>query len=372
MKRAIFILGMHRSGTSAMARVVNLLGAELGSHLMAAADDNQKGFFEHEDIVIIHERLLTELGMSWHDGVPLPDGWIDSDAALKAKTDIAKIIDRDFTNSELWAVKDPRQCRLMPLWIPLLEERNIQPHFIVAYRQPLEVAASLAKRDNMAQEPALLCWLSYTLEAILAAIKYPYSILSYNELMNDWRSAMGRVGKELKISWPTDINTADGEINSFLSPNLHHHKNTATDSLPKNIENCLKLLEKPNTRTVNRLYKEWRESCAAFAPLLHEARLTEQKLLTEINELKKEQAAHLHRAKDLNKQMANLKDIVEKERQKITTSEEIIKAERQKSEQLEQTLGSIYTSSSWKITEPLRKASTVLGRKKLANQDDTN
>ena len=45
---AVLILGMHRSGTSALTRVLNLLGVELGSELMAAAEDNNEtGFWEH-------------------------------------------------------------------------------------------------------------------------------------------------------------------------------------------------------------------------------------------------------------------------------------------------------------------------------------
>ena len=80
--RAILVLGMHRSGTSAITRVLNLLGVELGAHLMpAAAGNNEGGFWEHMRVVEIHEALLHALGRSWHDLRPLPSEWMRSEAA---------------------------------------------------------------------------------------------------------------------------------------------------------------------------------------------------------------------------------------------------------------------------------------------------
>ena len=80
----IFVLGMHRSGTSAVTRVLNLLGAELGEPLMPSSKDNPAGFWEHMEAVDIHETLLAELGMSWDDVRELPKAWMDSEPGRKA------------------------------------------------------------------------------------------------------------------------------------------------------------------------------------------------------------------------------------------------------------------------------------------------
>ena len=65
---AILILGMHRSGTSALTRVLNLCGVDLGTRLIPpAAGNNENGFWEHVDAVDMHERLLLQLGRSWSD-----------------------------------------------------------------------------------------------------------------------------------------------------------------------------------------------------------------------------------------------------------------------------------------------------------------
>ena len=166
-QQAIFILGMHRSGTSALARVVNLLGAALGDELMAAAEDNQKGFFEHEGAVVAHEALMQTMQRRWCDFLPLPDGWTEAQAAIECAHTLEAIIAREFADAPLWAMKDPRISRLLPLWLPLLAARHVQPLAIVAWRNPLEVAASLAKRDAMPESNALLCWLAYTIESLI-------------------------------------------------------------------------------------------------------------------------------------------------------------------------------------------------------------
>ncbi len=360
MNRAIFILGMHRSGTSALARVVNLLGADLGNHLMEAAEDNQKGFFEHEPIVQVHEQLLTELGLSWYDGLPLPDGWLESEAADNARTAIAEILDDEFSECPIWALKDPRQCRLMQLWMPLLEDREIKPHFIIAYRHPLEVAASLHKRDGMNEDTALLCWLSYTLEALIAAEGHPQTILSYNELLSDWQDAMKRASQDLNLDWSVSLKDAAKEVDGFLSPELRNHKQE-----PKNLgapyDACLALLEKPNSKKLHQLVKTWKAQTAAIAPLLREARLENLSLQHQLIEAKKQAAKASHRTDDLETQFQTLTQRLNEVEAEAASREATLKTQ----------LESVYDSSSWKVTEPMRKLSSAIGGgKKLAKQDD--
>ena len=77
--RALIVLGMHRSGTSAFSGVLNLLGVDLGAHLLPASNTNQSGYWEHEEIVAVHDRLLMALGSSWDDPSPLPPNWWNSE-----------------------------------------------------------------------------------------------------------------------------------------------------------------------------------------------------------------------------------------------------------------------------------------------------
>ena len=74
-RRALLILGMHRSGTSALTRVLGLGGAALPRHPMGASDLNPRGFFESIPIYELHEEMLEAFGTSWDDLGPMPNGW---------------------------------------------------------------------------------------------------------------------------------------------------------------------------------------------------------------------------------------------------------------------------------------------------------
>ena len=133
---ALLVLGMHRSGTSALPRVLDLVDVALGDDLMPAGPDNPLGFWEHHGIVSVHEALLAALDRRWDDPRPMPDGWLESDAANDAGKAIAAIVRRDFAGVRRWAVKDPRLCRLMPLWRRVLAELGIEPRVLLVSRHP--------------------------------------------------------------------------------------------------------------------------------------------------------------------------------------------------------------------------------------------
>src|SRR3546814_6124771 len=81
-------------------------------------------------------------------------------------TTLFRSIAEQFDGVPLWGVKDPRLCRLLPLWLPLLEERGIRPAVVHMVRQPLEIARSLERRDDLPRGQALLLWLRHQIEAI--------------------------------------------------------------------------------------------------------------------------------------------------------------------------------------------------------------
>ena len=74
LSRSIIVLGMHRSGTSALTGVLSYLGADPGPSLIPGIEGiNPKGFWEHSEIVKVHNNLLTALGSSWDDERALPN-----------------------------------------------------------------------------------------------------------------------------------------------------------------------------------------------------------------------------------------------------------------------------------------------------------
>ncbi len=222
--QAILVLGMHRSGTSALTRVLNLLGAELGSRLMpAVSGNNENGFWENQDAVDIHEALLSDLGRNWHDIREMPAGWAASDAAARARAAIRRLISADFAAAPLWALKDPRLCRLAPLWLDVLGEFGIGARFVIVLRSPDEVAASLQARDGWSRAVSRLLWLQHMREAEQATRGHPRCVVHFDELIGNWSGATGRIANELGLAWPVQPASVAAQIATFIDPGARHH-----------------------------------------------------------------------------------------------------------------------------------------------------
>ena len=135
-RKAIVVLGMHRSGTSALCGALDLLGVNFGKHLMPANEANPKGYWEHPEIVALHDELLRSLGSRWDDDRPLPPDWVERDISLEIRSLLIRVLERDFAHASLLGLKDPRMCRLMPLWFPLFEKLGLKPYFVLVVRHP--------------------------------------------------------------------------------------------------------------------------------------------------------------------------------------------------------------------------------------------
>lgn len=232
--RALLVLGMHRSGTSAVARVLNCLGAELGADLLPPAPgNNPKGFWEHSGVVQIHEELLGALGSDWSDLRSLPEGWLDSKAADRARAQLRELLKREFSGSALWAVKDPRACLLAPLWLRVLEELGVRVSVLFVIRHPDEVAGSLLSRDGLGVELTRLNWLKHMAEAEVATRHVSRTAVLYADLLVDWRSVATRIASDLGLEWPCSLDEAALEIDQFLDPRDRHHAVDQAARLPR-------------------------------------------------------------------------------------------------------------------------------------------
>ena len=226
--QAIIVLGMHRSGSSALTRVLNLHGMELGSRLMAPQKDNETGFWEHQDIVDLHDQILKMLNSSWDDEI-LPDQWWQKRSLRPHRKQLADILLRDFSQHSLWGTKDPRMCRLLPLWLPLFDELNCRPVFVLGIRHPLEVAKSLEKRNGFSLQRGERLWIQHSLLLERSTRGFPRTIVPYERLLSDWKSVVRRVQSVLKTPWPKT--PADREVEQFLNPAMRHHKASETSDL---------------------------------------------------------------------------------------------------------------------------------------------
>jgi O-antigen biosynthesis protein len=222
----VIVLGMHRSGTSALGGLLHHLGVTFGPRLMAASPANPRGYWEHVDVVAVHHRLMAEHGRTWGDIRPFPEGVADGIKADDARRQLSAILTRDFADTGLWGLKDPRLCRLVPLWLPLFDALSVRPCFVLVVREPRDVAASLAARDGIEIERALLLWLRHVLEAERATRGLPRVLVHYEALFDPpgWRAAAARIAAAFGISWPVSDAAAEAAVDEFLSVELRHHR----------------------------------------------------------------------------------------------------------------------------------------------------
>jgi hypothetical protein len=157
---AVFVLGMHRSGTSALTRLLNLLGASLPRHLHPPGIGNETGHWEPEAAVRLHDRLLEAAGTSVNDLYGPPEAWFETRAAGVFVDDMKELIGLEFRDEPLFVFKDPRSALVFPLWRRALADINIRCLAVIMSRNPVEVALSLADRQTKAMRANRGRWIA--------------------------------------------------------------------------------------------------------------------------------------------------------------------------------------------------------------------
>lgn len=223
----VLVLGMHRSGTSALAGVFSMLGFNAGDDLLpAVADDNPKGYFEHAQVVRVHDQLLSAFGMHWQDGRALPEGWMRHPATDKAKLELREIVASLLAGGRAAVIKDPRACRFVPLWRELFAEMGVQAHFAFIARHPIEVAASLQRRGQLSDYKIGLLSMAYQVEAEQATRGANRLFLTYEDLIVDWRKQLARCHAAFGMeALPIDAEAAVA-VDGFLDAQLRNHQAT--------------------------------------------------------------------------------------------------------------------------------------------------
>jgi len=234
----VLVLGMHRSGTSALARTLALAGGALPRTLFEpVAGDNDLGYWESRPLIEYHEALFARIGTSMLAGDPIDPTWFVSRDAARAEADLLAIVraewrDGVFTSRAPWIVKEPRIARLMPLWRRVLARTGRRVAVVHMLREPQEVAASLLRRPELAAAgftaaAAERSWLEHVLLAERHTRDLPRAFASIDLLMGDWRTVVARVAALLPAR-SIEVERGAPEIEAFLRPGLRHHRADTT------------------------------------------------------------------------------------------------------------------------------------------------
>lgn len=312
MKRCLIVTGMHRSGTSALSRTLNLLGARMGYSLQESATDNVKGFWEPSEVIAIHEQLFADIAFCHDTYLGLADSALHSEAAAVARRRLRDFVEHAFSADDtLVIIKDPRICRLIPLWREVLAQAGFEADIVIPIRNPLEVARSLHVRNGYHVNKGLLMWLRHVLAAERDSRECRRTIVTYDQLMSDWRHVAAQIGRDLDIDWPRDREEAAAEIDTFLDASLRHHR--VTDGEPQTElvwvadawQAMRGLADRPQERSavLDRIFEEMARAEGAFAALDHSNEDAHAGEIAELHATIRSREAELEQARCLEREL---------------------------------------------------------------------
>lgn len=222
-RTAVFVLGMHRSGTSVLAGALGKLGCDLPATLMAGNKDNEKGFFESDPIYRLNQKILQSVGSDWYDWRTLPNKWEESSHASKFRDEAITVLEQEFLGSPFFVIKDPRISRLVPFWIAVCKDMNITPKFVNIIRNPLEVSESLYRRDGFHRETSQLIWLHYNLQSEHDTRGYSRTYITYDSILTDWIFVFDTIQKDIDVALPRFSQSSIAEVDDFITNDLRHN-----------------------------------------------------------------------------------------------------------------------------------------------------
>ncbi|MEM9313834.1 MAG: hypothetical protein AAGA95_04345 [Pseudomonadota bacterium] len=164
----LFVLGMHRSGTSCLTGMLEGAGFNIGD-VDRWNPDNQKGNREHLAITPLNEGVLRAHGGSWDS----PPEALEVDETQRVKMNV--IVSGLEDERRPWLIKDPRILFLADSWLGLRPNARR----LGVLRHPLAVARSLERRNGLATDAGVQLWCRYNQRLLELLEKRPFSLLLF-------------------------------------------------------------------------------------------------------------------------------------------------------------------------------------------------
>jgi hypothetical protein len=213
--RALAVLGMHRSGTSALAGTLMECGVDFGN-VSRWNRYNVKGNNENKAIMDLHNALLADNGGAWGR----PPGSVRWEPRHRQARD-AVLDELRATRSAWWGFKDPRTLLTLDGWLEAVPDMRL----VGVFRHPEAVAQSLKGRDGSSRAQGLDLWCRYNRRLLLLYRQRPFPILYFSEEPEQFREQLLRVAALLGLKVPP-------QGLQFFEPELAHFDPLRAEPLP--------------------------------------------------------------------------------------------------------------------------------------------
>jgi len=295
-QRLIVVLGMHRSGTSALARALKVFGADLGADLLPPVPgNNERGFWEDRQIVAINDAVLGRLGLAWDAIAPVDAAALAGDRMADLRLRAVAHLRQRLDDTPVFAVKDPRMCRLLPFWRDVFAHIGVRVDLVMSLRNPVSVAQSLLRRDGIPAAKAYVLWLQHVTSMVLDAPAgagrertQRCVVVEYERLLATPEPQLERLAHALELPFDAQSEASREYVEAFLDAGLDHggYLERDLEAIPGSPGEVLAIYRELRQAATGghgipdaseSACREWRSRARALAPLLEHCWEQEQR-----------------------------------------------------------------------------------------------
>ena len=219
--KLIVVLGMHRSGTSAITRGLQVMGVSLGETLYGPLKEvNVKGFWEDIYLNDLDVEMLNTLGRDWHRLTAINRRDVEMLRNNGYFLRAVELLRQKVSSAPVFGLKDPRLTKLLPFWEEVFNHCQFYVGYVLAVRHPLSVVKSLSKRDSFDAEKGYLLWLGHVINSLTGSGSNKRVVVDYDLMMQSPDQELYRIAKTFGLTIdPIQLQIYKSE---FLDQGLRH------------------------------------------------------------------------------------------------------------------------------------------------------
>lgn len=358
--KIVVVLGMHRSGTSAITRGLQTMGINLGDRLEPAAENiNEKGYWEDVDLVLFNEEMLDTLKRRWDSLEPISpiEATLLFDKGFLSRA--IELLRRKVHGHSFFGFKDPRTSKLLPFWQQVFEAGGFEVFYILAVRNPLSIVKSLARRDQFDPIKSYLLWIDHVTTSLRVAIEHPLIAVDYDLLMQQPEHELSRVANWLGCQLIQE--QVANYCSVFLETGLRHSVFSSDElvldsDVPTVVPKIHQFLIQVSTDVTSLEGTNFLSSLNAWLQVIDDLRPILRLVDSMAKQISDEQTCNSLLCESLEAKQQLISELhhtlADRERQILSLDQAVIERDY--------SIIEIRNSTSWRITTPFRRLSSTL------------